>query len=604
MESSTQKEQLLSNKLNKPILTEINQMPVPINHCLKSFFCCPRRETRAEAPPPPAVTIDRVSGWINQVDREIPLVNSLNSNGLYSLLNREITVMNNLLAESNTLLAGVNPLTSEAVRTAINQLVSPKKVQLEQALAVAQQKIREHRAEVQSDEAIAKKWTDLNFPAEVLQRHADCARFLIESKLAFSIAGFRETSQNPELHDLKLADDGHPLIKVRGEWMRWEQLKAQVLFDPESNQIRSRDYPGQIVESWTYLSPQGLVRMDRVNHDHLVDIYQLSPEEYQRTLAFARRFYETNPEVDVGIPKDCVLQYMTTSRKTIFAVADAGDEDHYLNVISNAPIHVVVRLIMPDGKLYSCGIEVTAEGQEFMNNNFFATVPAKVNKGGDYEEFREFDKRIVTCIPLTNARAEGIINELNEMGTIQFQYGRQNCSVLMRLVMRGAGYEPVNNQRSIASILIDSLPNLEHLPKIGPLIAKVQTVTTPIFKCIHNLIPKCVKVVFSTLKAVVLFIPGKIGNFVLNLLQLKLGAGKMLYPLPAGTAEDEFYDQRRLINFSSSIRSFWDMFKDETSTIYHSKPIIDWQKKQKSTFIEPYSGSPKLVVVPPAAAAS
>ena len=578
-------------------------MAVPIKRCLNSFFCCPRRETRA-VPPPPAVTIDRVTGWINQADREIPLVNSLNSNGLYSLLNREITVMNNLLAESNALVADANPLTPEAVRTAINQLVSPKKAQLEQALAVAQQNIREHQAEVKSDEEVAKKWTALSFPAEVLQRHADCARFLIESKFAFSIAGFRETSQNPELHDLKLADDGHPLIKVRGEWMRWEQLKAQVLFDPETNQIRSRDYPGQVVESWTYLSPQGLVRIDRMNHERLVDIYQLSPEEYQRTLAFAHHFYETNPEVDVGIRKDCVLQFMTTPRKTIFAVADAGDEDHYLNVSSNAPTHIVVRLIMPDGKLYSCGIEATAEGLKFMLENFFATIPAKINKAGDYEEFREFDKRIVTCIPLTNARAEGIINELNEKGTIRFQYGRQNCSVLMRLVMRGAGYEPVNNQRSIASILIDSLPNLEHLPKIGPLIGKVQTVTTPIFTWINHLPPTCVKVVFATLKAVVLFIPGKIGNFVLNLLQLKLGAGKMLYSLPAGTAEDEFYDQRRLINFSSSIRSFWDMFKDETSTIYHSKPIIDWQKEQKSTFTEPYSGCPKLVVVPPAPAAA
>ncbi len=87
----------------------------------------------------------------------------------------------------------------------------------------------------------------------------------------------------------------------------------------------------------------------------------------------------------------------------------------------------------------------------------------------------------------------------------------------------------------------------------------------------------------------------------MNLIQLKLGGGKMLYPLPEGVQEDEFYDNRRIINFSRNIRSFWDMFKDETTVAYHSKHVIDWQKQQRSTFSEQYSGRPKLVVVPPVA---
>lgn len=583
-------------------------MAINVDYYLRQACCCPERTqpaAQAQVATPP-ISMERIVGWINRANPEITRASALNSNGLYSLLNQEVTVITDLLAESNSLVASINSLTPDFIRRTVDTLVRPKKDQLEQALATAQQTVSAHQDDIEKDRKLAEKWTALGLPASVLERHADCARFMMESGLAFSIVGYRETSQNPGMHDLRLAADGHPLIKVQNQWVRWEQLKEQVAYDPDTYMIRSRDYPGSLVQAWTYLSPQGLMPIDRMNNDRLVPVYQLSQPEYQRTLAMARRFYETNPEVDVGIPKDCVIQFVTSPSRRLCASKTIEDTPANQNLIENINSHVIMRLILPNGDVYSFGLEMPAESQEFLfhggaMDRFMATVPAKVNKAGDYEEFRQFDERIVTGIPLTQARADGIIRMMNNMGDIQFQFMRQNCSNLMRTVIQEAGYEPIDNRVNGGSVLIGVIPNGEHWPVIGPVIGLIKSVTTPVFNCIGDWTPEFVKSVASFVWSVITYIPHKIGIVIVNLIQLKLGGGKQLYPLPEGVQEDEFYDNRRIINFSRSIRSFWDMFKDETTVAYHSKQVIDWQRQQRSTFSEQYNGRPKLVVVPPAA---
>ncbi len=569
-----------------------------IRHGLRSLFCCTNR-TQTAQPVSNPISTEQVFRWLNRTERELSDLNQLNSNGLYSLLNKEVTVINNLLIESETLIADTNPTTTDFARRMIELMVRPKKTQLLRDLAAAQQTLAEHQSEIPTDEKIDKKWKNLELPDSVLKRHADCARFLIESELAFSIVGFRQTVNNPELHDLKLADDGHPLIKVQGEWVRWERLKEQVVYDPSTYMIRSRDYPGQVVQFWTYLSPQGLMPIDRLNHDHMIPIHRVSPEEYREILALARHFYETNPEVDQGVAKECVIQFATSPSRRLCASRTIDNVPKNKNLIANLNTHVVMRLIFPNGDLYSFGLEMPAESQEFLFGKApMATVPARINKAGDYEEFREFEKRIVTGIPLTAARANGIIQMLNNMGDVRFQFMRQNCSNLMRTVLQEVGYQPINNRMTAIDVLWGSVPNLEHLPVLGPIVAKIQLVTTPIFKCIGKITPQCIKTISSYISTAIWFIPKRIAIFLVNVIQWYLGGSEMLYPLEPGVSEDEFYDNRRIIHFSRNIRSFWDLFKEETSIAYHSKQIIEWQKSQRSTFTEPYRGQPKLVILP------
>ncbi len=581
-------------------------MDINVDFYLKRAFCCPS-STQPVVPPPVAntpISIERISAWINRANQEIPRAAALNSNGLYSLLNQEVTVMADLVAESHSLVANSNTLTPDFIRKMVDAFVRPKQTELEQSLAAAQQTVSGHQDDIEEDSKLAEKWTAWGLPTSVLEQHADCARFMMESGLASSIVGYRETSQNPVMHDLRLAPDNHPLIKVQDQWIRWEQLKEQVAYDPDTYMIRSRDYPGSLVQAWTYLSPQGLMPINRMNHEQMVPVYQLSQAEYQRTLQMARRFYETNQEVDVGVPKDCVIQFVTSPSRRLCATKTIENTPANRNLIENINSHVIMRIIQPNGDVYSFGLEMPAESQEFLfhggaMDRFMATVPAKVNMAGDYEEFRSFDERIVTGIPLTQGRANGIIHLMNTMGSIQFQFMRQNCSNLMRTVIQEAGYPPIDNRVKGGSVLVGIIPNAEHWPVIGPVIGLVKSVTTPVFNFFSNWTPECIKTLLSFVWTVITYIPHKIGVVIVNLIQLKLGGGKQLYPLPEGVKEDEFYDNRRIINFSRSIRSFWDIFKDETTVAYHSKQVIDWQKQQRSTFSEQYSGRPKLVVVPP-----
>jgi hypothetical protein len=99
----------------------------------------------------------------------------------------------------------------------------------------------------------------------------------------------------------------------------------------------------------------------------------------------------------------------------------------------------------------------------------------------------------------------------------------------------------------------------------------------------------------------IFYVPRKISTILTNLLALKMGAAKKTTPLQQGLEDEEFYDKKKLQNFSSLLRSWKDIFKDETNVVYHSKYFIDWQKKQKSTFTQVYTGRPKFAIVPPAA---
>ncbi len=79
-----------------------------------------------------------------------------------------------------------------------------------------------------------------------------------------------------------------------------------------------------------------------------------------------------------------------------------------------------------------------------------------------------------------------------------------------------------------------------------------------------------------------------------------MGGAKKTTPLQDGVEEEELYDKKGIQNFSSVIRSWTDIFKDETSAVNHSKYFIDWQNDQKSTFVEPARDRPRLAIVPQA----
>ena len=547
------------------------------------------------------VTMTVLNDWFQKCTSALPRSQKIEKNGVYPLLKKEIDNITNLFQEGQAIAQSSHCVISEFV----DILVKPYLTKLQNQSMSLQRALAENEKNKDADIKIADKWESLGLsnwlPDSVLESHADCVRFLFESGLIFSIAGYRETSGNAEM---KLDPvDGHPLIKVEGEYKRWENIKQHLVYDPQTYQIRTKDYPGSIVESWSYLSPDGLVRKDRLNNEKLEPIYRLNETEHKRIKDFALKFYETNPEVDPTIPKDWVLQFHTSPRrKFVTAMPDLPKDPLYDNLVRNLNTHIVIRLIAPNGDVYSAGVEMPAESQEFLYDftNFLGTVTAKVNKTGDFEEFRPHSGRLVTSMPLSDQRADTIMNLLNNLGDVRFNFMRQNCSNLAQMTLKEAGYD-IDLMTTAPALLYDALPDVKHIHYIGPVLEVINQLFRKIAAGICYITPQPIQNIVSIGADILLYVPRKIRTVALNLLFLKLGAGKMLHPLPNNTPEDELYNANRYLNFSRLIRSWGDIFDDKIGEIYHSKGFIKWQKEQNSTFTDPYTGSPKLSIVPPVA---
>ncbi len=570
-------------------------------------YCCPRSpspsiSTVATAATTSVIDIPIVSEWLRKFNHAFPKFEQVSNNGIYPLLEKEIQEITSLLQEGRVI--SNSPARHSGISQMVHGLVNPRILQLQERYTDAQKKLCDSKESKAEDIELAKTWEKLGLPASILEGHADCARFLIESKLAFPIVGYRETSQNPEMHDIKLDRDGHPMIKVQGGYKRWELVKQEFTYDPQTYHIRSRVYPGSITQSWTYLSPQGLVPIDRMNHDRLIPIYQLNAAERQRVVDHARRFYETNREVDQGISKDWVIQFHTSPRRQFVAtVSPFPNKPIYDNLVRNLNTHIVMRLIAPNGDVYSIGLEMPADSQQFLWEDgmakFLGTVTAQVNKAGDYEEFRKHEGRVVTSIPLTNQRAQNILTMLNTLGDVRFHFLRQNCANLAGIVLKASGYD-LDMQTTVSEVLYDALPDLKHIPVIGPPAHTIYQCYQKVIGGLCWMTPKPIQNAVAFGEDVLTFLPRKVVTVALNMLIYKFGGSTMLHALPDGVEEDDLFKANRFLNFSRLIRSRSDLVKDEIPEAYHSKYFIDWQKKQNSTFTEAYSGRPKLTIVPPA----
>jgi hypothetical protein len=162
---------------------------------------------------------DKINTWvINAASSSIRLRNLLN-NGLYSLLNKEIVVATRCLEEG----VGLEDPRDATVQRYLKDLPTL----VEHAKQVC---LREGK-NIKKDEKLEEKWSKLGLPLSILESHADCARFLVDTSLIYSIVGYLETSQNPAMRGVKVDESGHPLIKVEGQWTRWADIKDRLHFD-------------------------------------------------------------------------------------------------------------------------------------------------------------------------------------------------------------------------------------------------------------------------------------------------------------------------------------------------------------------------------------
>ncbi len=443
------------------------------------------------------------------------------------------------------------------------------------------------------------RWRKLGFPPSVVISHPECVEFLMESPFGFAISMFQNhPSAGPERHGIKLASDGHPKIKMNGEWRRWGEIQALVEFDKVTHRVISK---GDASKGWNYISPDGMVQKDMYVYDELYPVEQLSPEEYLTARKHAEKFFTANPEVDPGIDKDCIIQIVTNSAMKL----DLPKNWLTANIHKYVPQHSSIRIIDKEGKVYSFGAITDQKSADILKENMPYTFLASVDTRAtcyDWQESFLFDRQ-VTSVPLTSARKDDIlkfVSKVNQDG-IRFSFMKQNCAKFSTAVMDKAGVH-IDTRISLPSLFGALIPDFSSLPvfrEVAYVAAKVTQAVRPIFETLHRVIPQPIHRVFSFIGDVVGFIPNKLSAIFFNTLLLILGGAKVGSPLPDSRPHNPEWNDYELRDFHRVINTVGDFFSNETSDMYHSIGISEWQKKQPSTIFYKKDAVSKMHILPP-----
>ena len=445
--------------------------------------------------------------------------------------------------------------------------------------------------------AIGKIWKSLKCPPSILTDYPKCALFLHKARILTKIIGYQNSSHDLEMKKgIRVAEDGHPLILFLGEWTRVEDVENLLVFNQKKGELVSKDNPEQV---WNYFPanpaddrfPGGLVPVDRFRA--VFPVHKLSSREYDQVAATGKKFFETNPEVDPGQAKPCFLQIFST-RRPAYGIPSTGI---YENLNKQIPSHIAIRFIDSEGKVYSPSYEMNeTDGQVILSSlpyHLLATSNVSIT-ALDYEEFRNFDDRTITTIPITEKRLNVMLDTTKELtqANIRFNYLRQNCSSFAKLMLSYAGYQ-LDNSALFGEILWSIIPPLKSIPVIGPALDKVKKVAENIF----SLLPTVVKNGFTFMAKILFYVPGKIGLLIQNVLFIRLFGAMEHSAVQHDRKHPNGYEG--LENFTSLIGHWTEVFSDKPGKVSSAALVMEWQRRQPSTVVMPYEGT-KFYITPEA----
>lgn len=445
------------------------------------------------------------------------------------------------------------------------------------------------------DSELMAKWNALQLTQESV--NIEDVRFMMTSKLAFSIALFKNaTAQGQERHALRTVN-GTVCMKKGGEWVPLSEIRNMLEYDPTQDKLVAKTNR-EIV--WSYLSPNGLVPFDRYKYDALPAIEELSPVEYEAILKQAQSFWwNEQPEVDPGVEKKCVLQIVTTNR---LHSEDWATE----NLMRAYPEHATFRVIAPDGKVYSFGFQMEKEEENSIFKDrsfpypltFLKTTETRITSP-DYEEARPYRLKRVTSIAMTQARMDSIlafVAEQNKKG-ITFNFIRQNCATLGGILLEKAGITARPERFTLGQGLATLLPEWHKIPYIGKPLASVMNAINYVSQKVFGGFKKYTP---QVIQDVVTFIPRKIATLISNTFLVTIGgrlSSEHQQKVRArDLSDDDFDDERTFTCFTRLINSIADMFREDISDIDAHTNLIEWQIKQASTRTHRSDGTVRLVL--------
>ena len=318
-------------------------------------------------------------------------------------------------------------------------------------------------------------------------------------------------------------------------------------------------------------------------------IHNISTDQYTELLAHAKEFYDYHDPA-----KTAIIQLVSSRIEENDSLLQPWQDN------SCHHMHCFVRIIMPDGNLYSIGAE--PDGRGFRSNfiqNATTTVDGSICQF-DFDEFRSYKTdMMVTSIPITPDTANAVLSHISDIQRhIRFCFMYQNCSTVAGGIMQMAGIEMPERKFVLSYFFSIIAPDLTKIPFIGPVIGRVYGVALSYFSFIWNYHPD-VQRVLSFTATIILYIPKKICVVFFNTIIL-LGGCTYGGDLPEHFEEQPLDDHTDLRpkNFSRLFRSFTDLFNDEICYVSHIQFIVNWQKEQSTTRVHIHSDKPFLRVMP------
>jgi len=476
-------------------------------------------------------------------------------------------------------------------------------------------------------------------PESLLETDYDSVRFLLKSRLLYTIKGFENTSDNGKSLKIK---DGKIYIPINGVQTPVQNITNRFSYDPVHIQLveKETNLP------WNYLLPEGLIQKAREGDDELLPAIKLTKKEREQLLEHAKK--NKQPEFKKDEEPTCVLQISTNPPERLGKVG-RFPLMHGFQVLD--PVHIGFRIIDQEGNVYSTGFLTTDENQYKKGiPNLFASVNGKPGLV-DYDEFRPFKGRFVTSVPMTQSTCEGILERVNEMRArgVRFNQGTQNCTSMALDILQQTGIN-IDNKLTRLQAAKALLPHMASFPVLNKIFYFSVSLSEKIAKKTklptlgeaERIFDKTVRLILTPIRV--------IDNIIFNTIMLVLGGGKGT-PVPANVFKSnekvlkqikekqdclkalrvqekeletnseheklaeirnlkitplkkELKELKELKNRSNKLHSFKYMinsplqiFSSKPTTFSHSGVLIAWQVKQESTLFYTYNG-PNMTVLP------
>jgi len=419
------------------------------------------------------------------------------------------------------------------------------------------------------------RWLDAGYDRSFITSDPEAVAFFGESDFRM-VKMFKDAkSQLLDANMDLVFDKGKVLFKVENQWKSYAEIKNEIKYDPDD-----KKFPG-----WTYVHPDGFIPVDFSEWTTLPPLAQLSSTAHAALKEIASKFWTTDhAEIDPGVDKPCVLQAI---------VVNGNFRSHPVSLLSKNIIkkhhrHCTLRLVDPEGKVYAFGLWASRKEKDFVYGiNKDEGVSSRTGTSKlcvqDFSEFIKLRHADSVSIPISKDRFLKIkekAENINKNGGFRFCLFRRNCCRLVQDIMEMGGVK-INTRLTMPQYVVSCLPDVDDIPYVGGSLGILSRAISKA-QMLLPAAPKLVKQVFDGVGNVTFFMPKKALAALCSLPVLFLGGTQgsesKIKEDPASTsgADDADMHQTRII------KSFWDIFKEETSVMYHSYVLQEWIKKQGS----------------------